>query len=190
MGLDQYAYIRNKNDTGRNMFVIETYLEPEYDDDPTLKKFLEKIYSNKSFKWYIEKDSKLPDINEYVLFEFHKNDKSVLCKVKKISHDESINTVLLKPICTRRREEDFYWRKNYSLHEYIEQIYRKRCDNPIEFNGVEMELKNSDIKNLEKHILDPDSRWDRRDRKDDLLFCKRVLLRIKKGEKIMYDSSG
>ena len=189
MGLDQYAYIRNKHDKGRDMFVIETHLEPEYDDDSKLQTFLKKIYSNKSFKWYIEKNRNLPKVNEYVLFQFFRNDKSVLCKVKKITNDESINTLLLKPICSRDIEPDFYWRRNYSLQEFIEQIYRKRCDNPIEFNGVEMELKKSDIKSLEKHILNPDSKWEERNRKGDLLFCKRVLLQIKKGEKIVYDSS-
>ena len=187
MGLDQYAYIRNRNDMGRDMFVIESYLEKEYYDDSKLQKFLDDIQTKKQpFKWYIDPEHKIPNNCEYILLGFFKSITSILCQIKNSSCDE---TMKLMPICIRNSSEDFYWRKNYTLHDYIEQIYRKRCDKTTQFNSIEFELYKKDIINLKKHILDSDSDWDKSLKKQDLEFCEKALEHIQLGKKIVYDSS-
>lgn len=68
-------------------------------------------------------------------------------KKENVVNDEGFNFVY-------GQKEDFYWRKDYPLHNWIEQLWEKRTGNTnsSDFNCVKFRLYEPDIKELEKAI--------------------------------------
>ena len=97
------------------------------------------------------------------------------------------------------QDENFYWRKNYNLHHWMEKLWEKRTGNTdsSKFNCVKIRLYKVDIENLEKAInswkIDDSEPYDAkkyttRDKVFDLKFCKEAKEVIDEGYAIYYDS--
>ena len=93
------------------------------------------------------------------------------------------------------------WRKHNSIHGWMENLYHEKGGGEKVFNGIELELTESDIKNLKKAVKDnklpetrgfffgEDSRFDKYNKKQDLKFIKDALDAIKNEYKVYYNSS-
>jgi hypothetical protein len=98
-------------------------------------------------------------------------------------------------------EELAYWRKHNALHGWMENLYREEGGDADMFNGIELELNESDILELKKVVegnvlpetkgffFGQDSRFDDHYKEKDLMFIKDALDAIKDGYKVYYNSS-
>lgn len=95
--------------------------------------------------------------------------------------------------------EDFYWRKNYNLHDWMEKLWEKRTGNTnrSDFNCVQIRLYKEDIEELEKAInsweIDDSEPFSYRKymshmKEHDLEFCKEAKEAIEDGYAVYYDS--
>lgn len=95
--------------------------------------------------------------------------------------------------------EDFYWRKNYQLHDWMEKLWERRTGNTdsSNFNCVQIRLYKDDIEELEKYIesLEVDdskpfsySKYMSDMKERDLEFCYESKEAIKEGYAVYYDS--
>ena len=95
--------------------------------------------------------------------------------------------------------EDYYWRKDYNLHDWIEKLWEKRTGNTDRnnFNCVQIRLYKEDIEGLEKAIntwkiddSEPFSfdKYTSNMKKHDLQFCQEAKKAIKDGYAVYYDS--
>lgn len=112
--------------------------------------------------------------------------------------DDSDPTKLSEP------REIAYWRKHPNLHGWMEQLWLKRnpgiLDDPdAVFNGVELELTNQDIEDLElavRHAQLPSTTGfffgqssDNVYLEQDLEFCRQARFELFVGLKVFYNSS-
>lgn len=88
-----------------------------------------------------------------------------------------------------------YWRKHYSLHDYMNDLWKERTGRPQDamFNCIPLELSEEDIKNVMKLIRENKIQYDWEDmRKEvkqrDLRTFKEALKFSKAGCKVFYDS--
>lgn len=97
------------------------------------------------------------------------------------------------------QDENFYWRKNYRLHNWMEKLWEKRTGNTDSnaFNCVQIRLYKADIENLEKAInswkIDDSKpystkKYTTRDKMFDLQFCHEAKKVIEDGYAVYYDS--
>lgn len=95
--------------------------------------------------------------------------------------------------------EDFYWRKNYNLHDWMKKLWGRRTGNTdsSDFNCVQIRLYKEDIEDLEEAIkswkIDDSEPFSFRkytsNMKDhDLQFCRDAKKAIKDGYAVYYDS--
>lgn len=95
--------------------------------------------------------------------------------------------------------ENYYWRKNYNLHDWIERLWEKRTGNTdrSNFNCVKIRLYKADIDNLEKAIkswkIDDSEPFSFRKytsnmKEHDLQFCHHAEKATKDGYAVYYDS--
>ena len=95
--------------------------------------------------------------------------------------------------------EDYYWRKDYNLHDWIEKLWEKRTGNTdrSNFNCVQIRLYKEDIEGLEKAIntwkidnSEPFSfkKYNSNMKEHDLQFCQEAKKAIKDGYAVYYDS--
>ena len=98
---------------------------------------------------------------------------------------------------------DYQWRKHPNLHGWMEQLWISRYGTENtewdSFNGVEVLLGESDIKELIIAIMSNDlpktegfffgGDADEYYRKQDLEFCEWALQEIENGREVYYDSS-
>ena len=95
--------------------------------------------------------------------------------------------------------EDYYWRKDYNLHDWIEKLWEKRTGNTdrSNFNCVQIRLYKEDIEGLEKVIntwkidnSEPFSfkKYTSNMKEHDLQFCQEAKKAIKDGYAVYYDS--
>lgn len=95
--------------------------------------------------------------------------------------------------------EDFYWRKNYHLHNWMEKLWETKTGNTNRenFNCVKIRLYENDINELEKAIktweIDDSepfsfSKYTSNMKKHDLQFCREAKEVIKDGYAVYYDS--
>lgn len=95
--------------------------------------------------------------------------------------------------------EDFYWRKNYHLHDWMEKLWKKKTGNTNrdDFNCEKMRLSVDDIDELEKAIKtwkiddsEPFSfdKYTSNMKEHDLQFCYEAKEAIKDGYAVYYDS--
>lgn len=112
--------------------------------------------------------------------------------------DDSDPTKLSEP------REIAYWRKHPNLHGWMEQLWLQRNpdildDSGAVFNGVELELTNQDIEDLERavrHAQLPSTAGfffgqssDDHYLKQDLEFCRQARFELFVGLKVFYNSS-
>lgn len=95
--------------------------------------------------------------------------------------------------------ENFYWRKNYHLHNWMEKLWETKtgntnCEN---FNCEKIRLYENDIDELEKAIktweIDDSepfsfSKYTSNMKKHDLHFCREAKEAIEDGYAVYYDS--
>lgn len=95
--------------------------------------------------------------------------------------------------------ENYYWRKDYNLHNWIEKLWEKRTGNTDRnnFNCVQIRLYKEDIEGLEKAIntwkiddSEPFSskKYTSNMKEHDLQFCQEAKKVIKDGYAVYYDS--
>lgn len=89
--------------------------------------------------------------------------------------------------------EDFYWRKNQPLQNWMRNLWMKKTGNtdPWEFNCVLLRLSEEDIKalraDIENGVLDTISKSKYYDKERDLQFCDEAEQRFAKGYAIYYE---
>jgi len=82
-----------------------------------------------------------------------------------------------------------YWRKHYSLHKWMEALYRTRGGEQVSFNCIPVRLYPEDLQRLEQDIkAQKVSRDDPNDAERDLLFVEEAQIIISQGRAIYYDS--
>ena len=97
------------------------------------------------------------------------------------------------------QDEDFYWRKNYQLHDWMEKLWEKRTGSTdsSKFNCAKIRLYKEDIEELEKAInswkVDDSepfsySKYMSHMREHDLRFCYEAKEAIEDGYAVYYDS--
>lgn len=106
---------------------------------------------------------------------------------------EYVNSTVTKP------REIAYWRKHPNLHGWMERLAESKGLEYSSFNGVEMELTNEDLDNLERAVTHgelPATRGfffgdgaDDYYRKHDLEFIKNARAELFLGLKVFYNSS-
>lgn len=95
--------------------------------------------------------------------------------------------------------EDYYWRKNYQLHRWMEKLWKKKTGNTngSDFNCAQIRLYKEDIEELEEAInsweIDDSEPYDTRkyttrDKVGDLKFCEEAKAVIDEGYAVYYDS--
>lgn len=95
--------------------------------------------------------------------------------------------------------EDYYWRKDYNLHDWMEKLWEKRTGNTnrSDFNCVQIRLYKEDIEELEEAIKsweiddsEPFSfkKYNSNMKEHDLQFCHDAKEAIKDGYAVYYDS--
>lgn len=97
------------------------------------------------------------------------------------------------------QDENFYWRKNYQLHNWMEKLWERRTGNTDSsvFNCVKIRLYKADIEELEEAIkswkIDDSepyscSKYTSDMKEYDLQFCHKAKGVIKDGYAVYYDS--
>ena len=101
------------------------------------------------------------------------------------------------------REEDFYWRKNRHLHNWMTSLWLKKKDDPElgreDFNCRPVRLKKKDLNKLKEDIkagnlsgasgfFFGDNEYDEYYKERDLQFIKEALQAIDDGYAVYYNS--
>jgi hypothetical protein len=92
----------------------------------------------------------------------------------------------------QKYEELYYWRKNYNLHTWMEELYVAKGGRH-EFNCKVLLLTMDDIKNLERWLNENNDRENENEYYDEedenaLTFCQLAIDAINNGYTIIYDS--
>jgi hypothetical protein len=114
-------------------------------------------------------------------------------KKENIISDEDFNLVY-------GQVENFYWRKNYRLHNWMEKLWEAKTGNTDceDFDCAKIRLSMEDIDELEKAIkawgIDDSkpfsfSKYTSNMKEHDLQFCHEAKEAIKDGYAVYYDSS-
>lgn len=93
----------------------------------------------------------------------------------------------------KKKHEVFYWRKHYSLHDWMEQLYRQKGGEEEAFNCIYVQLEKKDIDLLERLVMEGyfyeteqgDDRWAFL---NDYEFIQKARQHLGTGSKLIYDS--
>lgn len=95
------------------------------------------------------------------------------------------------------KEDLFYWRKHYGLHNWMEDLYRSRGGKAESFNCVNVRLDEDDLNELKKALLSGESSFSEyreataevdENIANDLSFIVAAKNAIDRGLAVFYDS--
>jgi hypothetical protein len=87
----------------------------------------------------------------------------------------------------QKYEELYYWRKNFNLQTWMEELYIAKGGR-YEFNCKVLLLTMDDIKNLEQWLNENKDEENEDKVQDTLTFCELAIEAINNGYTIIYDS--